>query len=286
MKKLNLMIAVLLGLSFPAGSFASTTGDDQDSLGLPGDNLDLYGTLELFKKSATIEDFEKALNTESNNINNLDLDGDNKTDYIRVIDNSETEAHAIKLEVALSETESQDIAVIEIEKGTGETANLQIIGDEDLYGKDYIVEPSDSTSGEMHSSPEGRGPSFESFIPSRIILVNVWGWPCVRHVYGPKYIFWVSPWHWGFYPVWWHPWVPTPWHVYHKHYVHCRAYHRRVYVYNMNHAHKIYHAHRMASPTVYKKNHPGGHGGAVVKPGPYGNKPGPYGKNGPSCKNF
>jgi hypothetical protein len=45
------------------------------------------------------------------------------------------------LQAVVSENEKQDIAVIEIEKTGDTTAVLQIIGDEDIYGEQVIVEP-------------------------------------------------------------------------------------------------------------------------------------------------
>ena len=41
--------------------------------------------LDLFQKSKTIEDFEKSLNEEKTGINNLDLNLDNKVDFIKVV---------------------------------------------------------------------------------------------------------------------------------------------------------------------------------------------------------
>ena len=35
----------------------------------------------MFKESESIEDFEQALNSESNGVNNLDLDGDGEIDF-------------------------------------------------------------------------------------------------------------------------------------------------------------------------------------------------------------
>src|SRR5687768_9439381 len=112
-----------------------------DSTGLPGDNFDLEGALELFKTSASLEEFEKQLNTESNSVNNLDLNGDGDIDYMRVLDNVKDSAHAIVLQVAVNESELQDVAVIELEKIGKESAVIQIVGDEELYGKDEIAEP-------------------------------------------------------------------------------------------------------------------------------------------------
>ena len=78
--------------------------------------LSLEAAIELFKKSDSPEDFEKRLNSENNDVNNLDLNEDGEIDYIRVVDNSAGDVHALVLQVAVSEKESQDVAVIEIEK--------------------------------------------------------------------------------------------------------------------------------------------------------------------------
>src|SRR5258705_3633312 len=114
-----------------------------DSTGLPGDNFSLQGALAMFQKASSPEDFEKLLNSEDNHVNNMDLNNDGDIDYIRVIDNFEKYAHAFVLQAVVSATESQDIAVIEIEKTGDTTAVLQIVGDEDIYGEQVIVEPGD-----------------------------------------------------------------------------------------------------------------------------------------------
>ncbi|MBK8564756.1 MAG: hypothetical protein IPN76_15830 [Saprospiraceae bacterium] len=56
-----------------------------------------------FKKAASPEDFEKLLNFESNNVNNLDLNDDGEIDFVKVIDNMEEEVHALVLQVAINE---------------------------------------------------------------------------------------------------------------------------------------------------------------------------------------
>src|SRR3989337_4255006 len=121
---------------------------DEDSTGLPGDNFSLQGALEMFKKANSPEEFEKLINTQDNNVNNLDLNEDGDIDYIRVIGKMDKDVHAFVLQVAVSETENQDIAVIELEKTEKETAMLQIVGDEDIYGEQTIVEPTDENETE------------------------------------------------------------------------------------------------------------------------------------------
>ena len=61
------------------------TETDTELLELPGDNLDLYATLDLFQESKTIEEFEASLNDEKTGINNLDLNVDDEVDFIKVV---------------------------------------------------------------------------------------------------------------------------------------------------------------------------------------------------------
>jgi hypothetical protein len=233
---------IYISISANAGAFLI-----QDSTGLPGDNLDLYGVMELFKKSENPEEFEKALNKEDNKINNLDLNGDNQTDYIKVIDHSETDAHAFVLQVDINEKETQDIAVIEIEKKGNENVTLQIVGDEELYGKDYIIEPAE---------PASKIPGYSENKTPATVIVNVWAWPMVPYIYRPSYVVWISPWRWSAYPVWWKPWRPVYWSVYHPHWYPYHAYHHRVYVHRTVVAHNVYYGHRAVSKTVIQKRGP------------------------------
>ena len=156
----------LLLCSFPL--FAQSDME-ADSTGLPGDNFSLEAAIELFKKSDSPEDFEKRLNSENNDANNLDLNEDGEIDYIRVVDNMDGDVHALVLQVAVSEKESQDVAVIEIEKQGAENAILQIIGDEALYGEQTIAEP---FGEEKVKNGKDKGPAAER-APVRIV-VNVW----------------------------------------------------------------------------------------------------------------
>lgn len=229
-----------------------------DSTGLPGDNFSLQGALEMFQKASSPEEFEKLLNTESNNVNNLDLNEDGEIDYIRVIDKSEKDAHAFILQVPVSETESQDIAVIELEKTGDTTAIVQIVGDEDLYGEQVIVEPDGGGEEEdaflMYQDDDiAKGPN-PGFYKNTRIVVNVWLWPSVRFIYGPAYRPWASPWRWRHYPGWWRPWRPYGWRVYAPL---CARYHRPfvvVHRHRVGYAHRIYRPVRVTSITVTSRH--------------------------------
>ena len=219
-----------------------------DSTGLPGDHFSLEGALELFKKAESPEDFEKLLNTESNSVNNLDLNEDGETDYIRVVDNMDNEVHAIVLQIAVSEDESQDIAVIEIEKQGDENALLQIIGDENIYGEQIIVEPFEEGA---KSAKGGGGPAADYEFDR--VVVNVWGWPCVRFVYAPSYRAWVSPWRWRLYPAWWSPWRPHPWGVFRVRVAPFRPHYHMVTTHRVVRAHKVYTPRRSHSKVVHTR---------------------------------
>ena len=135
-----------------------------------------------------------------------------------------------------------DIATIGIEK-TGDTeAQLQIIGDEEIYGEQVIVEASDE-GDEIESDTEGKasGPS-ANYTEASSIVVNVFFWPSVRFVYRPAYVPWVSPWRYRYYPGWWRPWRPLGWHVFHPRRLH---YHRHFAVVR---THRVVMAHRVYTP--------------------------------------
>lgn len=250
MKKISLST-----LSFTALLFLGLPGSAQqtgsDSTGLPGDHFNLQGALELFKNAASPEAFEKELNNPANHVHNLDLNEDGEADFIQVSGKMENDAHVFILQVAVTENETQDIAVIELEKTGPETANIQIIGDEDLFGEEVIVEPgSDETAFTETVLPENsNGP----YMQPAGIVVNVWFWPCVRHVYAPGYRLWISPWRWHHYPGWWRPWRPLGWSVWHPY----RSYYHRNFIvvstHRMVNAHRIYTPFHSRSVTVHTR---------------------------------
>ena len=283
MKITNYLLALFAGLAVTVTAQAQSESG-VDSTGLPGDNFNLQGALAMFQKASSPEDFEKLLNAQDNHVNNLDLNGDGEIDYIRVVDNNDKDAHAFVLQAVISETESQDIAVIEIEKTGDTTAVLQIIGDEDIYGEQVIVEPGDGEDDGTfipgNNNNIARGPNadynFNDYINPRII-VNVWLWPSVRFVYAPIYRPWISPWRWRHYPGWWRPWRPFAWHVWHPfhrpYYAHCAIVHTHRVVY----AHRIYTPLRVSSVTVRTRNAVAVNGYRVSRTkttvtGPRGNK--------------
>jgi hypothetical protein len=210
MKKLGLTL--ILTPLFAFGTLIKAQELKEGYLGLPGDNLNLYAVMELFQKSKTLEDFERSLNDKDTRINNLDLNGDDQVDYLTVTDHVDGISHTIVLQDALGQNDNQDVAVFTVQKYSDGTVQIQLIGDESLYGKNYIIEPNYDNNGEYLN---------QSYMEQRdnvqVILTTpheVAYWPVIRFIYGPDYVVWHSLWYWGHYPYYWHHWNPFAWHYY------------------------------------------------------------------------
>ncbi|HMO63482.1 MAG TPA: hypothetical protein PKC39_15235 [Ferruginibacter sp.] len=218
--------AIFLTQLQPCFTPAMAQSSEQQQLGLPGDNLNLYAVLKLFRESPTLEGFEKSLNDESLKINNLDLNNDDQIDYITVDDNVEGAVHNITLKVAVSEKEVQNVAVIAVQKDEKGNVTLQMVGDEDLYGKDYIIEPNYEDTQTPNPGYAGNTATannsevkVQTTTPAQVAT-----WPVVTYIYMPAYNPWYSPWHWGYYPGYWRPWRPFYWHYYYGYHYHWNYY--------------------------------------------------------------
>ncbi|WP_298120055.1 hypothetical protein [Flavobacterium sp.] len=210
-----------------------------------GENFSLEGALAMFKNAKSLEEFEKLINEDNNNVNNLDLNNDGEIDYITVNDIKDGDTHVIVLSTFLGENEKQDVATIGIEKTGTEEAQLQIIGDENLYAENTIVEPFDVNEKAENS----KGPNnFE--IKTTRVIVNVWFWPSVRFIYAPSYVVWVSPYRWGFYPKWWKPWKPYRHNVFYGRCAPHRVYYHRTTTHRVVVARKVYSPRRNSSTLV------------------------------------
>jgi len=208
---------------------------------VPGDNFSLEGALELFKKSASPEEFERLLNSANAEVNNLDLNGDGDIDYIRVIDRNKGAVHTFILQAVISPNESQDIAVIALEKLANGKAVLQITGDADIYGIETIIEPTQEVRINAGTSTARS-------------VVNVWSWPSVQYIYGPYYDPWISPWHWTYRPIWWSPWRPIAYIHYYPRWARYHPYYNICYTPRIRYAYEIYRPYRSTSVVVYNRH--------------------------------
>jgi uncharacterized membrane protein YgcG len=195
--------AVMSLLGQPAFSQTADTtalADTTGLLGLAGDNLDLYAVLTLFQKSKTIEAFEASLNDEKSKINNLDLNLDKKIDFIKVVTKKDGDAYSFILKVDVTKTETQDVAVILLSKDKNKKVSLQMVGDPDLYGKDYVIEPAGNSSVTPNPGYTGDNPVTVTVPATTTNVVVVESAPIVQYVYSPAYVPYAPPYYYGYYP--------------------------------------------------------------------------------------
>lgn len=265
MRNLKFFSVFLLLSTLGFASAAQTNNDEK--LNLPGDNLNLYAVFNLFQDSETLEGFEKNLNAEESKINNLDLNADNSIDYIKVLDYVDGEDHTIVLQVAVNEKENQDIAVFTVQKDANNQVQIQLIGDEELYGKNYIIEPIyDDASSTSTPNPGYSGNTNtvvkETVVVTKTTYVEVAAWPVVTYIYRPAYVVYRSPWRWGYYPNYWNPWRPFYWDYYYGYHSHYHNHYYGYYHYSNHYRYpqyssNYYHGHRSYSGTVYQHRQSG-----------------------------
>jgi hypothetical protein len=137
------------------------------------------------------------------------------------------------------------VAVIEINKDQFGNAVVQIIGDEELYGKDYIIEPTLATDANYLNDEIKRNDYWND-----VFFVN--DWPIIIHFYTPSVVMYTSPWYWNYYPSYWRP-RPSVFYyqywAYHNHY-YSNQYYRRVGYLRFPTAYSYYYSKRNISPIV------------------------------------
>jgi len=252
MKKIAMFSLLSLTVAFMTSG--RVQGQYEDRLGLPGDNLNLYAVMKIFQESETLEAFERNLNDENLIINNLDLDGDNRVDYIRVLDYPDGNDHTIVLQVALSAYENQDVAVFTVDRDPAGNVTVQLVGDEELYGRNYIIEPYYSDAGETANPAYVGNGNHKDVVVTRVSTVEVASWPLVRFVFMPSYTVWRSPWYYGYYPHYWHPWHPHYWDYYYgyhyNYYNHYYGYYHRWDRHRYNNYNDFYYNNHRAHSTL------------------------------------
>lgn len=227
-------------------------------LGLPGDNLNLFAVMDIFQASETLEGFERSLNDPKAIVNNLDLNNDNYVDYIMVLDFAEDDVHNIVLRVALNEKAYQDVAVFTVQKLRNGAVEIQLIGDKDLYGPNYIVEPNyEETPNPGYT---GARENYNNSASDNVTYVTtnyyeVSRWPVIVYLTAPSYRGWRSAWSWGYYPSYWQPWTPYYYHYYYGYhyndYYHYRAHYRHWNHHRCNYYDQVYYTrYRRYDPVV------------------------------------
>lgn len=99
--------------------------------------LDLKAVGALMNKAKDPEEFERLLNDKESQVNNLDLNQDGLTDYIKVTEFQEGNVRGFTLTTELGPSEVQEIAIIKVEKapeGNSDDVKVEVSGNESIYG--------------------------------------------------------------------------------------------------------------------------------------------------------
>ncbi len=179
--KAKIVHTALFALLTAGGIFAQDVTTVRANSSDISDNLDLKAVASIFGDSSDLEDFERRLNDPDIQISNLDLNGDNRVDYLRVIEATEGNTHLIILQSVLAADTFQDVATIEVERDRNNNVQVQVVGDVYMYGANYIYEP--------------------VYVRRPVLFDIFW-----VSSYRPYY----SPWYWGYYPRYYSYWAPYP----------------------------------------------------------------------------
>jgi Predicted membrane protein len=195
MKRLLSLLVLLATVSW------STWADETITISANSEDisqaLDLKAVATLFGTVKNVEEFETLLNNPDSAFTNLDLNGDGSVDYLRVVETNNGNKHLVVIQAVLAQDVFQDVASIYVEKdeATGQVST-QVIGDEYVYGANYVIEP------------------------VYIYRPYIYDW-----FWGPTWCCWHSPWYWGYYPHWWYSWRCWPMHRYWDHCYHWHHHH-------------------------------------------------------------
>ena len=224
--KTKILNTALFALLFVSQIFAQDVTTVRANNSDISDNLDLRAVASIFGESRDLEDFERRLNNPEYQISNLDLNGDNRVDYLRVIEAAENNTHLIILQSVLGLDTYQDVATIEVEK-RGNNVQVQVVGDVYMYGPNYIYEPVYVTRPAIYD----------------IFWVST---------YRPYY----SPWYWGYYPTYYTYWSPWPVYRYRNHiHVHINNYNTYNYV-NVRRSSRAVALHNTRRTNSYERQYP------------------------------
>ena len=126
---------------------------------------------------------------------------DKKVDFIKIVTkSSDKESYSFILRVDVSKTESQDVAVILLDRDKDKKVSLQIVGDEEIYGKDYVIEPKGNSSVTPNPGYTGDNPVTVTVPATTNVVVQQA--PIVQYVYSPAYVPYYPPYYYGYYPGW------------------------------------------------------------------------------------
>lgn len=171
----GLCIAVFVSLMWPSKPKENYNVNVQ-TITSASEGLDLQAVGALVKKAKDGEHLERLLNDKKEGLNNLDLDLDDKVDFIKVTEYGDAKVKGFSLTTEPASGEEQEIATIEIEKSEADKASVQVRGNQNIYGNNHY---------------------HHSYFPIGSFLL----WSYLLRPHTPYY----SPWRYGAYPTYYRP---------------------------------------------------------------------------------
>jgi hypothetical protein len=188
MKKLLIpVLALLIVIALPGCGSHNDPGNTNVTINANSDlskGLDLVALGEMLKKSKDAKTLEEELNKDGS-INNVDLDGDGKVDYLKVTEYGEGSERGLSITDEVKKGEVQEIATVQITKTNDHEAEVNVQGNQDIYGP----------QANYHST-------FTDFL-------------ILSYLFTP-HPYYYSPWGFGYYPGWYRPMVVVPYGAYHS----------------------------------------------------------------------
>jgi hypothetical protein len=191
------------------------------------DNLDLRAVASIFGDSRNLQDFERRLNDPRLQISNLDLNYDNQVDYLRVIESVHRNTHLIILQSVIDYDLFQDIATIEVEKDRYNRVNIQVVGNNFMFGTNYIFEPVYYTTPRIYAS-----------------------------FWSSNYRPYCSNWRWNYYPKHYYSWNPFPVYRYRNNINTCLNFNNTYNYVNFRRSSIAVNIYKSNSNNGYEKLHP------------------------------
>ncbi len=171
-----IFIGIVLWAIFFGGEKEGNYNVNITSQAQASEGLDLQAVGALVQKAKNAEQLEKLLNDPGEGVNNLDLNEDGKADYIKVEEYGEGKSRGFSLTTEPSKGEEQEIATIDVESVNDKEAEVEVRGNEQIYG---------------------HGHSYHSRYSFTDMLL-------LSYLFSP-HRYYMSPWGWGAYPGYYRP---------------------------------------------------------------------------------
>ena len=150
--------AIIAGLLIIGFINLCSSGDDDPSVTQQvniyqmtpaAEGLDLKAVGALVKEVSSAEELEKKLNDPNVGVNNLDLDQDKNVDFLKVTEYGDKENRGFSLTVDMPGGETQEVADIQFAKTEEGKAEMQVSGNQSIYGANHTYSSGLSPGGFM-----------------------------------------------------------------------------------------------------------------------------------------